>query len=516
MVYINIHHSRYIIPNNNNIYKISTNYDYIIDENNTKLFRIFDMPDKCLLYHIELNKILNELVIYIKIDIDILKKMVLNGKYLPSRNILFNLLRKDKNNQHLILNIIDTLNKPITYKSTPNILNTNLNIKLYNYQNENNKWMLNVENNQCTYEYLDNNIVKLDDLYINLEKERFIFNYKYNKLKFKGGALIDSPGLGKCHLPDTYIYINKTLIKSENIWNQHATNITVTNNEEISECDNLYINSYNEQSKQIEIQPIKTLYRQTINENIKKITLSNGFNICITQNHKLYTSSGWTSDLQINDEVAINTIFKQPIEITHNINLIKLIALKELKLLIILKNKFYIICKKPNYIKEFGFIIENYFKQIQPLVNYNFSIQKTKTHSKLEYKNLQINKIEQYSLDNILESSKENQLHFIQFIIKITNNKFYSSSYKKLLEIDIISRSNNKYLEIKNIRNTYYIGTFRELTDNPLQIFKIINIENINYCGYVYDYYIEKEHNYIANNMLCHNTICMISLCELN
>ena len=105
MVYINIPHSRYIIPNNNKTYTISSNSDYIIDENNTKLFHIFDIPQEGVLYTIQLNKTLHELSISIQIDIDVLQKMVIQGKYIPSRNILFHLLRKNKNNQHLILNI---------------------------------------------------------------------------------------------------------------------------------------------------------------------------------------------------------------------------------------------------------------------------------------------------------------------------------------------------------------------------------------------------------------------------
>ena len=35
-----------------------------------------------------------------------------------------------------------------------------------------------------------------------------MFDYKYKEVQFKGGALIDTPGLGKCHLPSTLIYLN--------------------------------------------------------------------------------------------------------------------------------------------------------------------------------------------------------------------------------------------------------------------------------------------------------------------
>jgi hypothetical protein len=42
----------------------------------------------------------------------------------------------------------------------------------------------------------------------------------------------------------------------------------------------------------------------------------------------------------------------------------------------------------------------------------------------------------------------------------------------------------------------------------------ILNIEYFNYTGYVYDLEVEKYHNFVGNNILCHNTCAGISIAE--
>tara|TARA_Y100001954_G_C15818321_1_gene608646 strand:+ start:378 stop:3653 length:3276 start_codon:yes stop_codon:yes gene_type:complete len=513
MTNISILHSRYIINDSNQTYSISDDNKYIMDQNNNKLFHLYEIPEKNSLYTIKLSNVSNILQVIIEINVTLLKDHVVNGLKIPSRNILFYLLRKNKNNQHLILNIIDTLNNPVTYNiDNDDNVNTNLNIQLYKYQIENNKWMLDLEKNKKKFEYVDNNIIKLEDLYIDIEKERFMFDYKYNKIQFDGGALIDSPGLGKCHLPDTYIYINNCILRSDNIWNQYAENIIKNEKEEIATCSNLYINSYNSKKNQIEKRPINNLYRQEINEKIKKITFENGLDIKITNKHKLLTEEKWTNKLKKGDSIAIANSFLHD-SIKYDSNLIKLIALKEMKSIITLKNKFYIKCKSPEQLDTISLIMFEFF-------NINGFFKKYNKNYRLEYKNLNILKIlDEYSLSTLVNASFENKREFINMLTEFGNGRFYSNSYKKMLELDIILRGVDKYLKITKCNRSYnfYIGTFKNI-DNPNEmiLMKIKKIENIDYSGYVYDFYIKETHNYIANNILCHNTVCMISLAHLN
>src|SRR5438552_3289597 len=41
---------------------------------------------------------------------------------------------------------------------------------------------------------------------------------------------------------------------------------------------------------------------------------------------------------------------------------------------------------------------------------------------------------------------------------------------------------------------------------------RIKDIEEVQYEGWVYDFEIETHHNFVANNILCHNTVQFISL----
>ena len=204
--------------------------------------------------------------------------------------------------------------------------------------------MLNLEKDKQTFEYVDNNIIKIDNLYVDIEKERFMFDYKYNSIRFDGGALIDSPGLGKCHLPDTLIYVNNQVVDSETIWKNNAKNIIIKNNEEVADCSNLFINSYNKKSNNIESRKIDKLYRQHIISEIRKVQLENGLELKITKSHKLLTENGWTNNFTTKDKIGISNCYINSNKVL-DINIIKIIALKELNYITHIKNKFYIKCK---------------------------------------------------------------------------------------------------------------------------------------------------------------------------
>ena len=51
------------------------------------------------------------------------------------------------------------------------------------------------------------------------------------------------------------------------------------------------------------------------------------------------------------------------------------------------------------------------------------------------------------------------------------------------------------------------IQSLKKLKNNDLQYEKIISVEEIDHDGYIYDLSIEKTHNYISDNLICHNTI---------
>ena len=81
--------------------------------------------------------------------------------------------------------------------------------------------------------------------------------------------------------------------------------------------------------------------------------------------------------------------------------------------------------------------------------NINGFFKKYNKNYRLEYKNLNILKIlDEYSLSTLVNASFENKREFINMLTEFGNGRFYSNSYKKMLELDIILRGVDKYLKI--------------------------------------------------------------------
>lgn len=90
--------------------------------------------------------------------------------------------------------------------------------QLYNYQKENVKWMIDIENIK-TKQNIDttftSNFIKLDNILINIEKNEIMSIHKYKKtsITFLGGGLIDETGLGKTISTLTLCVMNPPLEK---------------------------------------------------------------------------------------------------------------------------------------------------------------------------------------------------------------------------------------------------------------------------------------------------------------
>lgn len=498
-------HSKYVVNNTSEQFTISENNKYICDNNNNKIFQLFEIPNDIQLYRIYLEIELNILKVKIDINIDLLINLIKEGKYIPDRNIFFNLLRINKKNQYNISSIIENINKESDNNVECNEIKSNVPFNLYKYQLNNIKWMEDIEKNNIEFKYLENNIVKIKDLYFDLEKEQILYEYNYKKIKFTGGGLIDSQNLGKCILPDTYLYINEEIHSIENIWNENAINIKKNKNEEIAECNNLYINCYNKHNNKIEKKSVDLLYKQKVDDVINKVKLSNGIEISITQKHKLLTKDGWKNNLRLGDMVCVSNTF-----INKNVNYIKnnfLIVLKELNLIKELKNNCYIKCKNQKILN----IIEKL------LIDFNYKIHQAKNYIKIIFNNKDIlDVLNKYDLNSIISSNISCCKDFINLYLKLSNNKFYSKSYKKMLQYSVLLSKIKKKMTIKKFKNGMYYGNKIVDIESSIEYCEIINIEKEKYDKYVYDLYISDHNNYIANNILCHNTICILALCHLN
>ena len=453
--YFPLQHSRYIV-NTDNIYKLSNDNNHILDENGQKIFNLFDIPTNSDLFRIVLEKNINTLQIIVNVNIELLYNYIKMGVHIPSRNIFFYLLQKNKINQHLITNIIDIINTPIINTLSKNVIHysNNLNIDLYNYQIKNNEWMLNLENNPVTHNYISNNILKINNLFIDIEKERFLLDYKYKTLQINGGALIDSPGLGKCHLPNTNIFINNKIITSEQLWNLYYTNKIINNSEEIADCsDDLEVITINNDTNNLIKTNIAKLYRQKISENIKKVTLSNGFEISITNKHKLLTRNGWTNNFTTNDYIALQSKFDLQLNNNTKLNndLVKLIVLYQFGYIHTQNNKMYI---KQIHTTSF---ISTHIKMIVDIVNNvsqnilsnNLPIKYNLNKNYVIFKSIDVLKlIKKYNLNNIIQSSSDNINTFVHFFDYIYGKSFYIKSYQKIMQLDIILKQQSKTIQI--------------------------------------------------------------------
>jgi superfamily II DNA or RNA helicase len=68
-------------------------------------------------------------------------------------------------------------------------------------------------------------------------------------------------------------------------------------------------------------------------------------------------------------------------------------------------------------------------------------------------------------------------------------------------------------VETQDIENL--ICSLEKIKNNDLQYEKVKSVNYIDYNGYVYDLSVNGTHNYIANNLICHNTVQLISAAAL-
>jgi len=122
----------------------------------------------------------------------------------------------------------------------------------------------------------------------------------------------DETGAGKCQSGDTRVIVNDRLCDLKQIWDTYAHRITQTGeNEEWAWIDdNLYIHSVDNNGK-ITKSNISSLYRQKINEKIRRITTSNGKVLKCTYAHKFLTPEGWKNKLKVGNYICSSSnLFK--------------------------------------------------------------------------------------------------------------------------------------------------------------------------------------------------------------
>lgn len=156
------------------------------------------------------------------------------------------------------------------------------------------------------------------------EQQALLSNYINPDTQYKGLLLFHGTGSGKCIMGDSSIVINNKLMTIKNIWDNFKTNLIPDDDVTIYAdwsipSEDLYVNSIHNpnnsntySSKSVmKIDKVKRLYRQSINEVVRTIKLSNGLSITTTMKHQFLTTKGWTNVIFPGDSIIIpNNVVK--------------------------------------------------------------------------------------------------------------------------------------------------------------------------------------------------------------
>ena len=136
------------------------------------------------------------------------------------------------------------------------------------------------------------------------EHQALLSNFINPNTPYKGVLVFHGLGSGKCVSKDTKIFINDKLCTIEELWNLEKTVEYFIDDGFWSKPQNiLIVDSYDETICSMTKKKVSNLYREHIKSYVRSITLENGYNISITQIHKLLTITGWTNNLSVGDYV---------------------------------------------------------------------------------------------------------------------------------------------------------------------------------------------------------------------
>jgi SNF2 family DNA or RNA helicase len=279
-----------------------------------------------------------------------------------------------------------------------------------------------------------------------------------------GACLADDMGLGKCVAPDTQIYINGNLITAEKIWDIYSENTYFDGEGSWSTTTNkLLVNSLDEETGKIGKAPITRLYRQQVKEKLQKITLKDGSSITITKKHKLLTNHGWTNQLQVGDRIAI--LAKTNWE--DKLKDLKIIE-KENRQLVSIESKKLIFGKSLNARENNLFLLKE-------------------------------------KIGDRLDEIKQTEANFVSHqYFNVNSNDVDDKSKVGVWQCQTRASECGGNLRIQPSPTSTILC--------PLPSYSQISaIEEIDYEGWVYDFEVEKHHNFVANNIICHNTIQTIA-----
>ncbi|MGI8549636.1 MAG: SNF2-related protein [Dehalococcoidia bacterium] len=121
-----------------------------------------------------------------------------------------------------------------------------------------------------------------------------------------GACLADDMGLGKCVDAGTLLEINGQLSTAESAWTSFAGAEEFDGEGSWAAPSHpAAVNALDEATGRLALTPIRRLYRQHVQEKLRKVTLEDGSCIITTRRHRLLTSNGWSNALQVGDYICV-------------------------------------------------------------------------------------------------------------------------------------------------------------------------------------------------------------------
>ncbi len=306
-----------------------------------------------------------------------------------------------------------------------------------------------------------------------LPQQAFLSNYINPDTPYRGVVVMHGTGVGKCVLPDQYIYINGSIVKIQDFFDKNYNNgriLNSTNNIQgmkinsnetwVLPKNNYYINSFDTVNNKIKLEKVEKLYRQQINENVIEIKLENGLIINQTMQHKLYTIDKlWSNWLKVGDFVGLPKYLYNSYRMTDKTD-------SDIKL-----------DDSNNNIES---ILDHMLNQSSDIINKFL--------------------VKFFGLNDSIQMENRICLYKLYHLLKLIYNS-------PTIDISNLTITLNCKLDKKS-----YIKS--DTIKDPIEYVKIISIRQYNYTGYVYDLEISPTHNYIVNSILTHNTCAGIAIAE--
>ena len=352
-----------------------------------------------------------------------------------------------------------------------------------------------------------------------LEHQAMLSNFINPDTPYRGLLLFHGTGTGKCKRGCEYDYINGQLIKAEDVWKNYSDKIVLERDGSEGEWSQpktlLYVNSVH--NNIITSCKVSRLYRQKICYPIREIILETGNTIGITLVHKMFKLNEnkddfvWTQELNEGDFIAIPKIlYNYSNSNSKNISDNEIYLLVNLFDGLIEDDKIIAHADILKYIK-YDYILYN--RDINNIIS-------LKCKELTDY----INLIGDLKIPNkIMTSSTDTILKYIEALENKFNNpskdyiEFKNLSYYQALKLQTLYKLLGINTFINNNLKNYFLR--KEKLDlsksiNDLIPVKITKINTFLYNDYVYDLEIEDVHNYISNNICCHNTCAAIAIAE--